>query len=156
MSKNKAAIDVARTLYGTAYDCKEVLDLFSENWQPHKYGEKASELNYLINKLRETTSYMYGAADRAESDLINATQHSEECVKICDEIAEALKKVGMVCQRGKKFKPDGWVPPSVQESKRRFRNLTADIIEEMRLSFKETSHSIFTSDQAQELEKENK
>ena len=87
----EAAIEVAQTLYGSACDCNETLDLFPK-LQRHKYGPATSELNKLIQKLAVTADYMRASADRAESDIVNATRHSEECVKICNEILRSWRK----------------------------------------------------------------
>ena len=89
----EAALDVAQTLYGSAYQCEEMLGLFPK-LERHQYGPATSELNKLIQKLAVTADYMRASADRAESDLVNATQHSKECEELCNEIAGTLKKVG--------------------------------------------------------------
>jgi hypothetical protein len=85
------ALDVVQTFYGTAYECEEMLDLFPK-LQRHQCGPATSELNKLIQKLAVTADYMRAAADRAESDIVNATRHSEECVKICNEILRSWRK----------------------------------------------------------------
>jgi lipopolysaccharide biosynthesis regulator YciM len=87
----EAAIEVAQTLYGSACDWNETLDLFPK-LQRHKYGPATSELNKLIQKLAVTADYMRASADSAESALVSATQHSKECEELCNEIVEALKK----------------------------------------------------------------
>jgi len=85
------ALDVVQTFYGTAYECEEMLDLFPK-LQRHQCGAEASKLNYLIATLKETASFMRAAADRAESDIVNATRHSEECVDLCDEILRSWRE----------------------------------------------------------------